>query len=52
MVVPSEEFWASRSAELGDLREVSTPRTVDPLERRFGDLISYRNSGKGGGDRQ
>ena len=24
-------LWAPRSTELGDLREVSTPRTVDPL---------------------
>jgi hypothetical protein len=29
-------LWAPRPAELGDLREVSTPRTVDPLKRRFG----------------
>jgi hypothetical protein len=37
---------APRPAELGDLREVSTPRTVDPLERRF-DLRGLHLAGDG-----
>ena len=34
-------LWAPRPAELGDLREVSTPPTVDPLERRFGARFAH-----------
>ena len=36
MVCVRRVLWAPRPAELVDLREVSTPRTVDPLKRRFG----------------